>query len=324
MKVRGRRRRRRWTTWRRCSWGRWIWPLGRRRRWWIFWRIWYDLQSDLTRLNCHVVGDAGAELPEDRWSWSLASQRPGLFSLSHDNAGGDFSAHGGAVGVIHDGEQSFRGQLEHIIAVSIPNKNGTQRALGASVLLGGLLLEGLLLKLPGLLTDRQPGLRAATQVELVRTVRPLPASHCGIENLPIPIIWVHEGLSPRHLVTVQPPVNAGRHRPDAPRPSWVGRRKVESLFRRTLRTAKEAVVIIDRVVSGEGVVVREEGHVALWLGQVDAQSSVAAGSSGTTGEGAKNPLVVGFLNDRLFSPATARGGGEEEEKKTWNRYRLMS
>lgn len=44
------------------------------------------------------------------------------------------------------------------------------------------------------------------------------------------------------------------------------------------------------------------------------QCSVAAGSSGTTGEGAKNPLVVGFLNDRLFSPATVRGGGEEEKE----------
>ncbi len=44
------------------------------------------------------------------------------------------------------------------------------------------------------------------------------------------------------------------------------------------------------------------------------QCSVAAGCNGATGKGAKNPLVVGLLNDRLFSPAPVKGGGEEEKK----------
>lgn len=32
-----------------------------------------------------------------------------------------------------------------------------------------------------------------------------------------------------------------------------------------------------------------------------------------TGKGAKNPLVVSLLNDRVFSPAPAKDGGEEEK-----------
>lgn len=67
-------------------------------------------------------------------------------------------------------------------------------------------------------------------------------------------------------------------------------------------------------MSGERVVVREEGHVALRLGQVDMQCSVAVGCNGATGKVAKNPLVVGLLNDRLFSPAPVKGGGEKEKK----------
>lgn len=44
------------------------------------------------------------------------------------------------------------------------------------------------------------------------------------------------------------------------------------------------------------------------------QCSVATGCNGATGKGAKNPLMVGLLNDRLFSPAPAKGEGEEEKK----------
>lgn len=108
----------------------------------------------MTRLNRHVAGNAGAEPPEDRWSWSLASQGPRVISLSKDNTGGNIPAYRSwAVGVIHDGEQIFCSQLQRVIAVSIPDKDGREGALGASVLLAGLFLEGLLLKLPGLLTD---------------------------------------------------------------------------------------------------------------------------------------------------------------------------
>lgn len=36
------------------------------------------------------------------------------------------------------------------------------------------------------------------------------------------------------------------------------------------------------------------------------QCSVAAGCNGATGKGAKNPLVVTLLNDRLFSPVPVK------------------
>lgn len=71
-------------------------------------------------------------------------------------------------------------------------------------------------------------------------------------------------------------------------------------------------------MSGERVAVREEGHVALRLGQVDMQCSVAAGCNGATGKVAKNPLVVGLLNDRLFSPAPVKVE-VKKKKKTLNR-----
>ena len=45
------------------------------------------------------------------------------------------------------------------------------------------------------------------------------------------------------------------------------------------------------------------------------QFSVAAGCKGATGKGAKNPLVVGLLNDRLFSPVTVRVEVEVERKR---------
>lgn len=98
----------------------------------------------------------------------------------------------------------------------------------------------------------------------------------------------------------------------------MGRGEGESLFRCTpplraaIRSAEGTAVIVDRVASGKWVPVREKGHVALGLGQVIMQRSVAAGCNGATGKGAKNPLVVGLLNDRLFSPARVRGGSEEE------------
>lgn len=97
----------------------------------------------------------------------------------------------------------------------------------------------------------------------------------------------------------------------------MGRKKGEPLSLgpcRDIRAAEGTVVNVDRVVSGERVAVGEEGHVALRLGQVDMQCSVAAGCNGATGKGAKNPLVVSLLNDRLFSPAPVKGGGEEEKK----------
>lgn len=77
------------------------------RRWrWIFWGVWYDLHSDLTRLHSRVARDARAELPE--YGRSRSCQGPRLISLSKDNAGGDISAQRhGAAGVIHDGKQGF-------------------------------------------------------------------------------------------------------------------------------------------------------------------------------------------------------------------------
>lgn len=70
--------------------------------------VWYDLHGDLTWLHCHVVGNAGAELSQNRWGWSLAGQVPGLISLGNDNAGGHVPAHRyRTVGVIHDGAQGF-------------------------------------------------------------------------------------------------------------------------------------------------------------------------------------------------------------------------
>lgn len=66
------------------------------------------------------------------------------------------------------------------------------------------------------------------------------------------------------------------------------------------------VVIVHGVVGGERVAVGEEGHVALRLGQVDVKRSVAVGRKGATGKGTKNPLVVGLLNDGLFSPGPER------------------
>lgn len=44
------------------------------------------------------------------------------------------------------------------------------------------------------------------------------------------------------------------------------------------------------------------------------QCSVAAGSEGATGKGAKNPLMASLLNDRLFSPAPVKGVGEKEKR----------
>lgn len=45
------------------------------------------------------------------------------------------------------------------------------------------------------------------------------------------------------------------------------------------------------------------------------QRSVAAGCIGATGKGAKNPLVVGLLNDRLFNPAPVKKKVEVKKKK---------
>lgn len=156
----------------------------------------------------------------------------------------------------------------------------------------------------------------------------MPASHGCLAYLRPPIVWVHKSLSPWPLATVHPSVNASRHRPDTPWPCWGWRREGELLFRwplplcKDIRTAEGTAVIVDRVVSGEWVAVREEGHVALWLGQVIMQCSVAAGCNGATGKGAKNPLVVSLFNDRLFSPAPVKGGGEEEKRletgKDWS------
>lgn len=259
----------RWAAWGRRRWWWWWLPRG---RWWrrrrIFWWVWYDLHSDLTRLNCHVAGDAGAELSEDRWSWSQACQGPWLISMSNDDAWGDISSHTcRAVGVIHDREQ-----LQDVIPVSIPDKDGREGAERVSLLLWGVFLQGLLLKLLGLLTDWQLGLFAAAQGNCVWTLWPSSASHGWLEELQFPVGRVHESPSPLHLTSVQSSVNASRHWPAAARPCWVGRWKGELPFIRVfslhedLGTAEGAAVVVHGVVGGEWVAVREEGHVALWLG----------------------------------------------------------
>lgn len=67
-------------------------------------------------------------------------------------------------------------------------------------------------------------------------------------------------------------------------------------------------------MGNERVDIREVGHVAFRFGQVDAQCSVAVGCNGATGQGTKNPRVVGLLNVTLFSPVPVRGGGEEKKE----------
>lgn len=44
------------------------------------------------------------------------------------------------------------------------------------------------------------------------------------------------------------------------------------------------------------------------------QCSVAAGCNGAIGKGAKNPLVVGLFNDRLFSPAPVKAEVKKEKE----------
>lgn len=133
--------------------------------------------------------------------------------------------------------------------------------MGAIVSLGGLLLTGLLLKLLGLLADRQLVFRAAVgQLESVKTLR---ASHGRPEYLRLPLGGIHKGSSPRHLVTPWPPLDACRHRPDA------GRGKRESFLKPALpshkstRAARGAVFLADGVGGDERAAVGQEGHVAL-------------------------------------------------------------
>lgn len=81
-----------------------MWRLRRRRRR-SFWRVGYDLNSDLARLS-HVAGDHRAELSKNGRRSSLAGEGLLFISRSYDDPGGHGPAHG-AAGEIHDGRQSL-------------------------------------------------------------------------------------------------------------------------------------------------------------------------------------------------------------------------
>lgn len=55
-------------------------------------------------------------------------------------------------------------------------------------------------------------------------------------------------------------------------------------------------------MNGDGVAIRQEGHVAFGFGQADKQCSVATGCRGATGKAAENLLVIGFFKETLFGP----------------------
>lgn len=59
-------------------------------------------------------------------------------------------------------------------------------------------------------------------------------------------------------------------------------------------------------MDGDGVAIREEGHIALGFGQADKQCAIAMGCIGAAGKSAKNLLVVGVLKVRPFSPVSGK------------------